>query len=105
MAPSAIERIWWTLITGVRIFKTWVFGRFAAQEGITDRDLCGGIARAEKGLIDANLGGNVIEQRIGRENQGRSGGFRTSFFSRSTSERSSYSASQRIKGPTSVLTT
>jgi hypothetical protein len=34
------------------------------------------VERAEKGLIDANLGGHIIKQRIKREGQGRSGGFR-----------------------------
>ena len=33
--------------------------------------------RARSGLIDADLGGGVIKQRIAREGGGRSGGFRT----------------------------
>jgi hypothetical protein len=33
--------------------------------------------RAERGLIDADLGGGVIKQRVARPGQGRSGGFRT----------------------------
>ena len=32
--------------------------------------------RAAKGLIDADLGGNVIKQRVARPGQGRSGGYR-----------------------------
>lgn len=32
---------------------------------------------ANKGLIAADLGGGVIKQRIAREGQGKSGGFRT----------------------------
>jgi hypothetical protein len=35
------------------------------------------ILRAERGLIDADLGGDVIKQRIGRTGQGKSGGYRT----------------------------
>ena len=35
------------------------------------------VARAEKGLIDADLGGGVIKQRISRPGQGRSKGYRT----------------------------
>lgn len=35
------------------------------------------IERVEKGLIDADLGGGVIKQRVGRPGQGRSGGYRT----------------------------
>lgn len=33
--------------------------------------------RAERGLIDADLGGGVIKQRVARAGQGRSGGYRT----------------------------
>lgn len=39
--------------------------------------LRGAIERAEKGLIDADLGGGLIKQRVGRDGQGRSGGYRT----------------------------
>jgi len=35
------------------------------------------IARAEKGQIDADLGGEVIKQRVARPGQGRSRGYRT----------------------------
>ena len=35
------------------------------------------MARADKGLIDADLGGGVIKQRIARPGQGKSGGYRT----------------------------
>lgn len=61
----------------MRIFKTKVFARFARQEDIGDRALCEAIERAERGLIDADLGASVIKQRIARPNEGRSGGFRS----------------------------
>jgi hypothetical protein len=35
------------------------------------------VDRAENGLIDADLGGGVIKQRIARRGQGRSGGYRS----------------------------
>lgn len=35
------------------------------------------IVRAERGLVDADLGGGVIKQRVARAGQGRSGGYRT----------------------------
>jgi hypothetical protein len=35
------------------------------------------IANAEKGIIDADLGWNVIKQRMARPGQGKSGGYRT----------------------------
>ncbi len=34
-------------------------------------------SRAERGLVDADLGGGLIKQRVARVGQGRSGGFRT----------------------------
>ena len=33
--------------------------------------------RAESGLVDADLGGGVIKQRVARAGQGKSGGYRT----------------------------
>jgi hypothetical protein len=61
----------------VRVFKTKVFARFARRERIADWALAEAVQRAERGLIDADLGGGVIKQRIAREGQGRSGGYRT----------------------------
>ncbi|MFZ1084560.1 MAG: type II toxin-antitoxin system RelE/ParE family toxin [Terracidiphilus sp.] len=34
------------------------------------------IERAEQGLVDADLGGGLIKQRVAQQGQGRSGGFR-----------------------------
>lgn len=45
--------------------------------GITGTNLREAARQAEKGLIDADLGGGLIKQRIARPNQGKSGGFRT----------------------------
>jgi len=60
----------------VRIFKTKLFARFARRERISDGALCEAVSRVEKGLVDADLGGGVIKQRIARQGQGRSGGYR-----------------------------
>jgi len=35
------------------------------------------IKRAERGSVDADLGGGVIKQRVARPGEGRSGGYRT----------------------------
>ena len=51
--------------------------RFARKSRIDDALLVEAIERAEKGLIDADLGGGLIKQRIARSGQGRSGGYRT----------------------------
>lgn len=60
----------------MRIFKTkWVV-RFVRRERINDASLKEAIERAERGIIDADLGGGLIKQRVARPGEGRSGGFR-----------------------------
>ena len=61
----------------MRIFKSRPFTRFAIKSGISDAALCKAIMDAEQGLIDADLSGGVIKQRVARKGQGKSGGFRT----------------------------
>ena len=61
----------------MQTFKTKAFARFADREGLEDSALCEAVRRADAGLIDADLGGGVIKQRIARKGGGRSGGFRT----------------------------
>lgn len=61
----------------MRVFVTKVFARFARKERLDERRLCEAIDRAERGSIDADLGGNVIKQRVARPGGGRSGGTRT----------------------------
>ena len=60
----------------MRTFKTKAFARFADRERLEDTALCEAVQRAATGLIDADLGGGVIKQRIARKGGGRSGGFR-----------------------------
>ncbi len=60
----------------MRVFKTKWLARFARREGIADKSLSEAIERAERGVIDADLGGGLIKQRVAREGQGRSGGYR-----------------------------
>ena len=61
----------------MRIFANRWFARFADKQNIGDDDLREAVFRAERGLIDADLGGGVIKQRIARKGQGKSGGFRS----------------------------
>ena len=61
----------------MRLFKTKSFARFAIKENIVDSVLRDAIRRAEAGLIDADLGGGVIKQRLARQGQGKSGGYRS----------------------------
>lgn len=61
----------------MRVFKTKWFARYAQRVHIDDNSLKEAIERAESGLIDAELGGNMIKLRIVRKGQGRSSGYRT----------------------------
>lgn len=61
----------------VQIFKTKWFARFARKERISDDALREAVLRAEQGLIDARLGGDLIKQRVARSGEGKSGGYRT----------------------------
>ncbi|MEA2822155.1 MAG: hypothetical protein QOJ86_4159 [Bradyrhizobium sp.] len=60
----------------MRVFKTKSFVRFARRERISDKGLAEAVRRAERGLVDASLGGGLIKQRVARPGQGRSGGYR-----------------------------
>lgn len=66
----------------MRIFQSRWFQRFARKEGIADEILLEAIARAEAGQIDADLGSEVIKQRIARPGHGKSKGYRTIIFFR-----------------------
>ncbi len=61
----------------MRIYKINGFARFQRRERIADKSLTEAISRADRGIIDADLGGGLIKQRVARPGQGRSGGFRT----------------------------
>lgn len=61
----------------MQILKNAWFQRFARKQRISDAALIDAVRRADLGQIDADLGGGVIKQRVAREGQGKSGGFRT----------------------------
>jgi hypothetical protein len=61
----------------MRIFKVKTFMRFQRREEITDASLVKAVRDAGKGLIDADLGGGLIKQRIARRGGGKRGGYRT----------------------------
>jgi hypothetical protein len=64
-------------VTGLKIFKNAWFGRFARKEKISAEVLWDAVERAEKGQIDADIGGGVIKQRIARPGAGKSKGYRS----------------------------
>ena len=60
-----------------RIYKLRGFARFQRKERLTDASLRKAIGGVEAGLIDADLGGGLVKQRLPRPGQGKSGGYRT----------------------------
>jgi hypothetical protein len=54
--------------------------REARSNGVSDTDCQEAIRRAERGLVDADLGGRLIKQRIPRGNQGAARGSRAVVF-------------------------
>lgn len=61
----------------MQVYLTKPMARFARHEQISAARLLEAIARAERGLVDADLGGGLIKQRVARAGKGRSGGYRT----------------------------
>ena len=61
----------------MRVYKVKVFARFQRRERIADASLAKAVRNAEDGLVDADLGGGLIKQRVARPGQGKSGGYRT----------------------------
>lgn len=68
----------------MRVFKLKAFARFQRRERLSDRALCDAVQNARTGLIDADLGGGLIKQRVARPGQGKSGGYRTMIAFRSS---------------------
>ena len=80
----------------LRIFKNGWFSRFARRENIKDAVLVDAVARAERGVIDADLGGGVIKQRIARPGQGKSGGYRSIILFRKGTQAFLFTALRRV---------
>jgi hypothetical protein len=60
-----------------KVLKGKKFARFAKKAHISDADLWAAVQRANAGLIDADLGGGIIKQRIARTGEGKSSGSRS----------------------------
>jgi len=59
------------------IYKTRWFHKWAARQGVSDQLLKRAVIEMNRGLIDANLGGNVFKKRIGIHGRGKSASTRT----------------------------
>lgn len=60
----------------MKVYQSSWFARFARKEKITSKMLLIALNQAEQGLIEADLGGGVIKQRIARPGGGKSSGYR-----------------------------
>ncbi len=60
----------------MRVLKLKSFARFQRREGLSDKALCAAVRDLGLGLIDADLGGGLIKQRVARKGQGKSSGYR-----------------------------
>lgn len=60
-----------------RVFLTRTFARWIREAGLSNDAICQAVSGMAQGLIDADLGGNVVKKRIGLPGQGKRGGART----------------------------
>ena len=60
-----------------RVFKTGYFQRWMRKTELADAALCKAVQEMAAGLIDADLGGNVVKKRVGLAGRGKRGGVRT----------------------------
>lgn len=60
-----------------RVFKTRHFQRWMRRTELADASLCKAVQEMVAGLIDADLGGNVVKKRVGVAGRGKRGGART----------------------------
>jgi hypothetical protein len=60
----------------MRAFKTKSLARFTKREAINDASLMAVVDAVGRGVVDADLGGGIIKQRVARTGQGKRGGYR-----------------------------
>lgn len=64
----------------MQILKTRKFDGFCQDNGINDDTLAKAIKEVESGLVEAELGAQIVKKRIARDGGGKSGGYRTIVF-------------------------
>jgi hypothetical protein len=79
----------------MKAYLTKSFQRKARGDDISDQDCQKAIQRAESGLIDADLGGGLIKQRIATGSRGASKGSRAIIFYKRERLRCSCMSSQK----------
>lgn len=61
----------------MKAFKTRAFAKWANSEGLDDVAFASAVEEMEQGLIDAQLGGDVVKKRVALPGRGKRGGART----------------------------
>ena len=61
----------------MQAFKTKAFAKWARSEGLGDDTLVAAVVEMEAGLIDADLGGQVVKKRVALAGRGKRGSART----------------------------
>jgi len=61
----------------MRVFLNKWFEKFQKKEKISDKKIIQAVKEVENGIVDADYGHGVMKKRIARENEGKSGGYRT----------------------------
>ncbi|PUE50980.1 hypothetical protein B9Z47_04495 [Limnohabitans sp. 2KL-1] len=60
-----------------RVFKTRQFAKWMRKNDLTDETLCLAVSEMVSGLVDADLGGDVLKKRVALPGRGKRGGTRT----------------------------
>lgn len=60
-----------------RVFKTRSFARWLKKSELTDSALCAAVEEMVRGLVDADLGGDVLKKRVALPGRGKRAGART----------------------------
>ncbi len=60
-----------------RVFKTRQFANWMRKSELTDQALCQAVSEMVIGLVDADLGGDVLKKRVALPGRGKRGGART----------------------------
>ncbi len=60
-----------------KVLRTRTFTRWMRKAGLTDEMLCRAVSEMLQGLVDGDLGGNLLKKRISLSGRGKRGGGRT----------------------------
>jgi len=60
-----------------KVLRTRTFTRWMRKTGLADDMLCRAVSEMMQGLVDGDLGGNLLKKRISLSGRGKRGGGRT----------------------------